>query len=610
MFALTGDQSASKYYVRVDTGEFLPNTFAFVSGSRAKNNDWVYDVTPTTRDFLTGKLQSTVFDTKITAVMTWNKANESEFEPVSLAQFAANPRKDNLNPYWTGKATFDEYYRDAWRAHRENIFGYIRAEKTLGEVKFNATVYNHLMWGQGDWAPPFMVDVFDDKGGPESELKPGVQYRGQTSFTDFTFVNPDGTKATPRFPKLSDCKTSGGLKPQHDPNCFVGTVSPVMSYRHTHYHNVRKGITADAEWAHDFGFVDNLLRGGIWIEDGKSRTTRDWHRIINPTLSVDYDRTPYYVQFRDNHTYNEFMYYIENVAKVGPVTARLGVKQFFVDRKRVRDIGAATTTVLNSDSDPLLNAGFSYATPIEGLEVFGGYSENFNAIDQGRMGSKTEELTRVQPETAKNKELGFRYNNEGLRFAATYYDVQFNNRVVFVRNGKETGIPYLSETDGVYINTGGMNSKGLEVLGGYNFGNGWRVAGSYTLNKARYTSTGSANLDQSTGIKPGAQVWGSPKVMYNVSADYSDSNWGFGIATKFVSKQFINFTNSLKADSYFMTNAYVSVNGTAISETLKGVEARLTINNLTDTVFINGINGSSVYPGAPRTVTFSVTADF
>ena len=119
------------------------------------------------------------------------------------------------------------------------------------------------------------------------------------------------------------------------------------------------GVTADVEWRQTFGSIDNTVRGGLWVEKLDRSARRDWHRLLNVGQDIAFDHQPYWVQFEDRYKVDEQMYYIEDVARFGPFSARLGVKQFFVDQSRRRVIGAAENVTSDSKSDPLLSTGFT-----------------------------------------------------------------------------------------------------------------------------------------------------------------------------------------------------------------------------------------------------------
>jgi outer membrane receptor protein involved in Fe transport len=614
--AAIGDQSAKRFYGRFDTGEFLPDTFAFVSASSTRHNDWVDDATRTTRDHATAKVVSKQGGFDLTGFLSWDKVNEAEYASQSLADFNDNPRRDPLLADWTGIPYYDQNSRDVSRALRENIFTYLRAERRFGEVKVQATGYYHSMRGQGDFAPPYIINlVADGAGAPESELTPGNVFYGGSSLTEdrngtssnfIYYVDAQGRYATPR----AGCVGRLGMPTAADPACYDGAVTPVSSYRHTHYRNKRYGMTADAAWDRRFGDFDNTLRAGLWVEHYSADATRDWHRIINPLLGDTYEGDPYWVQYATQNTTDEVMYYVEDVLRYGPFAFRAGVKQFFIDYERAQPIGDETVTTLNADSEPQWSFGASWDLD-NGVELFTGWSRNFNAISVGRLSSNPVETAALEPETARNIEVGARIRRGPLQGSLLVYDIEFENRITFVPTGVGGGDGgYLDERDGTYVNLGGIKSRGVEGLVAYDFDNGWKVSGSYTYNDAVYSTTGNDDLDNSAGIKDGGQVFGSPKTMYVASVDYDGGYWRAGLSAKRVGERFIDFAGEETAPGYTLVNASFGASLGEVSSALKGFEASVTVNNLTDITFVNGVTGGGVYAGAPRTVVFAVTADF
>lgn len=603
-----GDQDARKYYVRYDTGELAKDTYAYVSVSSSKVKDWINNAATVSNDYALAKITSEIAGYKLTGFISYNDANEHEFETISLADFQSNPRNDALHMNWTNNPAINEYYRDAWRALRENTFSYVKVEKDFGEFDLQAAIYKHRMTGRGDWVPPYLVNVTEDGvGAPQSEFIGGTTQFGGSQISRFYFVNPDGSAAIPD----PNCVPAFGMNRNNDASCYARNVLPVMSYRHTHYTNDRQGLTADLAYKFATGHINHTLRGGIWYEDGDSTSTRDWHKITDASVGPAFEGQPYWVQYINDYQIDEFMYYLEEVAEIGNVTARLGVKKFKVDTDYQQPVGSASSVSHTSSSEPLVSFGVNYTTQVTGLEVFAGYSENFSAISKDRIGGSTsEELSRIKPETAENKELGFRYETQGLRMALTYYDISFENRIVFVEDGAVTGIDYLSQIDGVYYNLGGIESNGLEFLTSYHLGNGIRLSGSYTYNKATFVGTGSDALDQQANVVPGNRVQGAPKTQAVIAADYTGEVINAGMSLRYVGERFINYDNLEIAPSFTVSDLYVEVDLGDVTNSLKGFSARLNINNLFDREFISGVYSGSVFPAAPRTVTLSLTADF
>ncbi|WP_019961576.1 TonB-dependent receptor [Woodsholea maritima] len=607
LFTAWGDNNAHKYAARYDTGEFLPNTRAFISGSFAETNDWIDGEGTTSNDYATAKIESEFAGWDLTGFYSWNKADEHEYEGLHIADYYANPRGDDLSMNWTGDPQIDQNYRDAWRAIRENTLSYARVHRDFGALDVTATAYLHHMRGRGDWAPPYLVDVIADGAGVETENAGGVTHFGAAEGDRYYFVNPNGTQATPNTTRPG-CELGKNGRPPAAAACYEADAIAVQSYRHSHYFNRRIGIMLDASYTFNIGAVENEIRGGFWYEDGKSRVVRDWHRILDTRVGPAFDHQPYYVQYIDDWTADTTMYYLEDIATFGPVTARIGVKQYFIDQTKHRQSGpnAGEDFAFDHESDPLISTGINYTTPIEGLEVFAGYSNNFAAISRGRVSEPEAELALLEPETAKNIEVGLRFNRGGFAAAATYYDITFENRIVSIRNGAVDGIDYLSETDSFYFNLGGLKSKGLEAIASYGLDNGLSLSGSFTYNDSTFT-----DVSADKGTQPGQQMWGSPKYQYVVAADYVRGPFEIGASVRYVGDRIIDNAARDTAPSYYITNGYVGVELDSFNDHLKGFNARLNVMNLTDEVYINGVyGGGRVLGGQPRTVMFSLSADF
>ncbi len=603
-----GDYSARKFYARYDTGAFAPDSYAWISASSSRVKDWIDGTGRTSRDHVAAKIISRVGKVDLTAYASYDDANESEYGSVSKAGFANNPGQDGLVGVWTGIPYLDQSYRSGSRALRRNLLGYLKAKIDLNEVQLTLGGYGHRMRGRGDWLPPYLVDVTDDgAGNANSEFAGGQTVYGGGNLGRIFFVTPNGATA----PMIEGCTGTATVPGESSPSCYGADALPVMSYRHTHYRNRRLGLTADIGWTHDIGAAENLLRAGLWYENGRSRQTRDWHKVSNALVGPAFDARPYWVQYSTDYDLDEVMYYVEDVVHFGRLTARAGVKQFFLKQDRQGLLaGDSSYTKLDYHSDPLLSLGLSYETPVDGLEVFGGFSQNFAAIQSGLLDQGALALQEISPETADNIELGARYSGSRLQASLTFYDISFSNRIAFISSNLVDGIDYLEEVDGLYLNVGGIHSQGVELALAWRATPRLTLSTSYSHNRARYRGTGNAEQDADIGITPGAQVYNSPKNMGTLSADWRGDLFKAGIATKFVGDRFIDASGSTVADSFVLTNAYVGVNLVNVSHLLKDAEFTITVNNLTDERYLAGADGGTAFLGTPRTITAALTLDF
>jgi len=604
-----GDNDARKYYARFDTGLLAGHTRAWISASSAEVRDWIDGSGRTSNDHVAAKFVTELDRWTLSGYASYNDANEPEYTSVSPASFATNPERDGLVGNLTGIPNLDQNFRSGSRALRENTFGYLRAAFDGGNgFKASVAGYAHKMEGRGDWLPPYLVQAREDGvGNPESEYRGGDTAYGGSALGQFYFVNPDGSAAQ----MIPGCTPRAGFTADYDPNCYAAGVQGVQSYRHSHYDNDRAGFTADVEWKQDFGRIDNTVRGGVWVENVDRSVRRDWHRLLNVGTDISFDNMPYWVQFEDRYKVDEQMYYVEDVARFGPFSARVGVKQFFVDQKRQRTIGAAENVRSDSKSDPLLSAGATWTLPVQGLEAFAGYSQNFAAIPSGVLGeTDAQRFARVEPETADNIELGLRVSRWPLTASITLYNIKFDNRIVYLPARLADGIDYLDETDGVYENFGGVESTGVEAALGYGWDNGWRINGAYTYNRSEYLGSGNAARDAELGIVDGADVIGQPRHILVMSADWQGESWNFGVSGRYLGERYLDASNANKLPSATVFNANIGFDLQDLSPKLKGVGASFVVSNLTDRRYLSGVDGSdTAFIGAPRTVGFSVRVD-
>ena len=98
---------------------------------------------------------------------------------------------------------------------------------------------------------------------------------------------------------------------------------------------------------------------------------------------MNFDETPYWQQYDWDFPQQVFKWYVEDTVYAGPLAISGGVKQFLVNVS-CRDLfGIDPGLAVDSDSDLLLSGGVALETPVEGLELFAGYTENFKALASG-----------------------------------------------------------------------------------------------------------------------------------------------------------------------------------------------------------------------------------
>ncbi len=600
-----GDFEAKKYFARYETGVLAKDTYAWVSVSSSSNSDWVQQAANNERDHLAAKLISRVGEIDLTAYASYDDVVEANYQRINTAQFKADPSWDRLTDTITGIPYIDQVYRNGWQTHRENTFAYVDAAYTTNEFEVSGNVYYHNNSGRGDWVPPYLVDIIDDgAGNANSELASNTAFLGGAPIGRIYFVNKDGEALSP----IAGCESSisfpyGGAGAEYDPACYAAGAIPVGSYRHTHYGKERFGINADFAWYGRIGDMENTLRGGLWYEDYQRQEWRDWHKRIDARVSANFDETPYWIQYSREFNVDTTMFYLEDELDLGLARVRLGAKKFLVELEGEDLFGQSADVSVDSDSDILISAGVVIPMPIEGLEAFAGYAENFAAIKDNVLERDASALENIEPETAENIDLGLRYASNLFNASITYYDVSFDNRLSFIAPDSPDGIDYLIGTNGGYVNVGGIDSSGIEASATWYITNDWGLYGSYTYNDSEYTGT----LDD---YPAGNTVYGSAEDLAVLSLDWARGNYFAGLSGKWVGDRWMDAANTTRVDAYTTFDFYA---GVSISSPIQGVEdmeLRLTINNLTDESYLGGISGQSAWIGAPRTAAINFKLAF
>ena len=620
--ASLGDFDSQRFYGRYDSGLLGDGVTKFwVSLSTQNATDYMEGSAQNQRDHFAAKLMSTQFGIDWTAYASYDDTHEDNYQRLfSEAEYDENPNWDRLIGEWTAIPYVNQLYRRGWSTLRENLFFYVKGETELVEgLNLDAGIYRHDNDGRGDWVPPYLANITDDEGGPESEYLGGTTVFGGPFLGTFTFVDPTGVALAPEDGCVSSVTFPyGGTGPAGDPACFPRNAIPVHSYRHTHYQKERTGLYADLEWEASFGQIDNEVRGGIWYEDATRYEYRDWHKITDARLGYQFDEQAYWVQYDREFPQTTFKWYIEDVVTVSDFSFRLGLKQFNNEVERADNFSPNDRTLnftLDSESDVLVSGGAAWApSAMPGLELFAGYAENYKAIPDSvlEVFAVEEDGAAVvpDPETSENIEVGARYSGDRLRGSVVYFDTTFENRLFPAPNASVDGIDYLEQSNGGFINGGGIESNGFEIAGEYLVNDILSLYASYTNIDATILGTGDSNLDGAAGILPGNNVPGIAENLFVVSADVTQDSFYGGMSVKWIDDRFVNLSNSWVAESYYDADLYIGASGEAISDDLSNVDFRITVNNLFDEDWISGISGGGAWISAPRTVVFTATVDF
>ena len=608
--ATIGENEGQRFSARVETGSlFGGSTRAWVAAARQEATDWVQGSARNEREHLAAKLVSSHGRLDLTGYLSYDDIHEDTYQRIySEADFRANPRWDRLVGDWPGVPYLNQFYRPGWQTRRTNTLAYLKADWSFDELSsLSAGAYYHRNRGRGDWLPPYIVDVIDDGDGSESELAGLPPVRGGTQLGVFRFVDHNGVVVAP----TPGCTSSfifnyyGAGGPEVDPACHPGATA-VQSYRHSHYGKDRIGVTLDGEWSVTIGTGGSALRAGIWYENSRRDLGRDWHRMLDPKVSFKWDEQAYWHQYEWDFPQDVFKWYLEETIYVGPLALTGGIKHYLVDVSREDQFHVNPALGIDSDSDLLFSGGVTYETPVAGLDVFAGYAQNFKAISSTLLEVPGRSLDRLKPETASNIDIGLQYARERVALSATWYTIDFQNRVFYIGPQTPAGPDYLIPGGGAYFNAGGIETSGVEVSATVRMPGRTSFYTAFTFNDSEYIGSGDTLVDASQGIVPGTDVTGVPPRLWVLSLDRAGPLGG-GLSAKYTSSRRVSLAADWDSDAYWLVDAYVSLTGEALSDRLRSVEFAIVGNNLFDRSFLSAITENAAWLGPPRTISTTVT---
>ena len=611
--ATIGENDGERFSMRVDTGPlFGGETRAWIAAVRQEATDWVQGSARNEREHVAAKLVSARGRLDLTSYVSYDVIHEDTYQRLySDADFRANPRWDRLVGDWPGVPYLNQFYRPGWQTRRNNTLAYLRADWSFSELSsLSAGVYYHRNRGRGDWLPPYIVDVVDDGGGPESELTGHAPVRGGVQLGLIRFVDGEGVAVAP----TPGCTSSyifnyyGSGGPAVDPTCHPGATA-VQSYRHSHYGKDRFGLTLDEEWSATLGRAASVLRAGIWYEGSRRDLGRDWHRMLDPTLSFKWDEQAYWHQYEWDFPQHVFKWYVEETLYVGPLALSGGIKQFHIGLSREDQFRVDPALKVDSDSDLLFSGGVTYETPVRGLDLFAGYAENFKAISSTLLEVPGRSLELLEPETASNIDVGMQYAGERVAFSAAWYSIDFQDRIFYLGPQTPAGPNYLIPGGGAYFNAGGIETSGVEFAATVQMPGRTSFYTAVTRNDSEYIGTGDPLVDANQGIVAGTDVAGVPARLWVLSLDRSGPLGG-GLSAKYTSTRRVSLTADWYADAYWVMDAYVRFSGEALSDLLRSTEFSIVANNLNDAAFLSAITENAAWLGPPRTISMTATVSF
>jgi catecholate siderophore receptor len=159
--------------------------------------------------------------------------------------------------------------------------------------------------------------------------------------------------------------------------------------------------------------------------------------------------------------------------------------------------------------------------------------------------------------------------------------------------------PGLNATDAPTLD-GDVRLDGIELSATGNITKDWQIFSGYTLLDSEIVRSNAFTVVNGVSIfEQGRELINTPRNSFNLWTTYRFDRFFFGGGPRFVGRRFGNNINTRVVDSYWVTDAMMSVRVT------KNIDLRLNVNNIGDKYFIDRIGGGHVVPGAGRVVLVS-----
>ena len=451
---------------------------------------------------------------------------------------------------------------------------------------------------------------------------------------------------TPYTPTYNDIYTDS----------VVAFVSPI-SERTSEYQINRGGIIASLAYETE----RNKLEGGFWFEGEKWNLARRYYAtsLSSPMHSLyDFPTNPMFTQWE--YIFNSTVYHV-HLQDVYKVNDKISLAAGFKTVEMTTDGELSPTflsnpPILPAATQALLGIGYApgkYAQgqltsgkPIlpqvgvnfkldEHNEIFGDAAYNVRSYIPGGYGYGTSPWNATQanynvltatlkPETSWTEEGGFRSTTGRAAIQASYFHVNFENRLLAFAQG--AGI---AGNASILANAGSVTTNGVDGSASIRITPEFTLYNAATWNKSAYDSNTGASgaciyADKTGACLPlkGLIVVDTPKALYKSSLEYKESGFFARIGADYMSKRYFTYSNDGAVAGRFLTDFSLGYNREELGA-FKDLKVQANASNLLNSTYwasvgTNGfiysdplsVSNNTLQPGAPRTISGTVSVRF
>ena len=429
-----GSDDFHRGYLRLDSGESQHGLSAMASYSYQENDIWAGpDNRSSERDHAELKVVQRWDDGSfLKARASYNDQRDNDFNIITLGEFQADPDSDRASDVLAGIPARDIDFGGALGGTREDFLAYVNG---LWQVNGNTQL----------------------RINPYYQTLDGESFRYQDRSRQLAGGNPRA---------VSGYNANGGaIRPAVIVTRNSNAVGGPADMRVTPRDRERYGVTGEARISEIAS--RHTLRLGFWWEGGDSTEDRNFYPLVNSAQSIDFDRNRLnYVEYQRSTTIETTLFYAQDSIQLLPdvLRADLGVTWFDVGYRAKSPLEYSAVVDFSQQSDLNPKVALSWQAA-DGLEVFGGYAQNFAGIPEDAFLGSTAVINPgdLDPIQTENFDLGVRYTATHYVVALQGYSVKLKNNIGIVPRDPTVVDP--EEIVRGNVATKAANIKGFDTLG-------------------------------------------------------------------------------------------------------------------------------------------------
>ena len=393
----------------------------------------------------------------------------------------------------------------------------------------------------------------------------------------------------------------------------------------------------------------NKIEGGLWFEGEKWNLARRFYATsaTSPLHSLyDFLSNPFYTQWE--YVFNSMVYdiHLQDVFKLNEkvaLSAGFKTEETTTDGELSKTFQSSPVFVPGQYAQGKLTSGKPFLPQFgvnvkldKNNEIFGDAAYNVRSYQPGGYGFGNSPWGTTQvafntlnstlnPETSWTEEVGFRSSLKVASAQASYFHVNFSNRLLAFANGKGIqGNPSLLN------NVGGVTTNGIDGAVTLRLGTQVTLYNGATWNKSTFDDNvvkadGTCLYTDAAGncmsIK-GKIMVDTPEGLYKTSLDWHKSGVFANLGADYLSTRYFTYTNDGSVDGRFLAEFGAGFKREELGA-FKELKAQFNVYNLMNNQYYasigtNGFSGSdplsvnnnTLQVGSPRTIAGTLSVRF